>query len=385
MKTLTDVRKEFSLQSNTINYIKSEDLKTYLEITDRFISDETKELVNWLIVNNDTYISDLSNDLDENTLAGFYKAGPPSDPALKKLYKLLATIIKNGRQMEIPVFQTKKQFTNIITKKEAPDAIILDLGSEKGRTAVTKKYEPLVHYIARQWVGKLNLSYEDLVGCCYEGLTYAMNTYGKKNKKSKAEDESVVNYTFGQWAAYCMRNQILGNGVYDSHLVRIPKSQQKKEREERGHNRKNISISGDKAVGHNDEGSKTLFDFMGSTSNTSRNLDDADLARIWNRIFKLIEDNFDEKVYQAWFSFYGLNGYKKLKNKEIAAKYNMSNSNINYYCSKITRFLKSDPKIKKLLEEAWSLMKECLHDRDVEENDNETTFIRRIENPMIDE
>ena len=242
MKTLTDVRKEFSLQSNTINYIKSEDLKTYLEITDRFISDETKELVNWLIVNNDTYISDLSNDLDENTLAGFYKAGPPSDPALKKLYKLLATIIKNGRQMEIPVFQTKKQFTNIITKKEAPDAIILDLGSEKGRTAVTKKYEPLVHYIARQWVGKLNLSYEDLVGCCYEGLTYAMNTYGKKNKKSKAEDESVVNYTFGQWAAYCMRNQILGNGVYDSHLVRIPKSQQKKEREERGHNRKNISI-----------------------------------------------------------------------------------------------------------------------------------------------
>ncbi len=384
MKTLTE-RKDFSLQDNTINYINADDLKKYLEITDKFISDETKELINWLIVNNDTYVSDLSNDLDKNALAAFYKAGIPSNPSHKALYKLLASIIRNGRQMEIPVFQTKKQFSNIINKKEAPDAIILDLNSEKGRTTVTKKYEPLVYYIARQWVGKINLTLDDLVGCCYEGLTYAMNTYGKKNKKSKADDESVVNYTFGQYAAYCMRNQILGNGVNNSHLVRIPNSQQKKEREERGHNRKNISISGDKAVGHDDEGGKSLFDFMGSTSDTSKNLDEADLERIWKRIFKLIEDNFDEKVYQAWFSFYGLNGYKKLKNKEIAAKYKVSNSNINYYCSKVTRFLKGDPKIKKLLAEAWALMKECLHDRDVEETDNEATFVHRIESPMIDE
>ena len=32
-----------------------------------------------------------------------------------------------------------------------------------------------------------------------------------------------------------------------------------------------------------------------------------------------------------------------------------------------------------------ALMKECLHDRDVEETDNEATFVHRIESPMIDE
>jgi RNA polymerase sigma factor (sigma-70 family) len=386
MKKLTEAKKNtFDLQDNTINFINAADLKKYLEIADKFISDETKDLVQWLIVNNDTYISDLSNDEDENALAGFYKAGVPKDPALKELYKLLGTIIRNGRQMEIPVFQTKAQFESIINKKEAPDAIILDLTTERGRAAIAKKYEPLVHHIARQWVGKINMQYEDLVGFCYEGLTYAMNTYGKKNKRSKADDEAIVKYTFGQYAAYCMRNQITGNGVNFSHIVHIPNSQQKKEREEKGHNRKNISISGDKAVGHDDDGGKSLFDFMGSTSDVGKNLDRADLDRIWKRIFKIIEENFDKKVYQAWFSFYGLNGYKKLKNKEIAAKYKVSNSNINYYCSKVTRFLKGDPKIKKLLEEAWGLMKECLHDADVEETDNETTFIRHLENPMLDE
>ena len=123
-------------------------------------------------------------------------------------------IIKSNRMMEIPVFQTKEQFENIINKKVPADTIILDLNSESGRAAVAKKYEPLIHKICHQWVGKINLPYDDLLGFAYEGLTYAMNNYGKKNKKSTATDEAVLSYTFGQFAAYCILNQIKGNGVY---------------------------------------------------------------------------------------------------------------------------------------------------------------------------
>lgn len=388
MKSLTQIQEakskiQFDVKKDSINYIGEADLKKYLEIADNFISPEAKDIINWLIVNNDTYIAELSNDLDENALAGFYKAGVPSKENLKELYKLLGTLIKDGRYLEIPVFQSKEDFEAILNKKKSLDTVILDLDTEKGRTAVTKKYEPLVHKIAKQWLGKINLSYNELVSCCYEGLTYAMNTYGKKNKKSNATDEAVASYTFGQYAAYCMRNHVAGWGVADSHLVRIPTSQQKKERDQKGHNTKNISVSGDKAVGHDDEGGKTMFDFMGSTSDTGKNLDNEDLEKIWNRIYKVLEEEFDSKILDVWYSFYGLRGHKKMKNKEIADKYNVANSNITYYCFKINSFIKKNKKILSLFSDAYELMKECLNEADRESNDMQA--VRHQENIELED
>ena len=370
MKKITDskVKLNFEVPENTLNYIGEEDLKKYLTVADKFLSEETKELINWLIVNNKTYIADLSTDDEENALAGFYKNGVPQNASLKELWKLVNTIIKSGRYLEIPVFLTKEQFDSIINKRKAPDEIILDLTSERGRTAVTKKYEALVHKIARQWVGKINLSYEDLLGCCYEGLTYAMNTYGKKNKKSKASDEEVAGYSFGQYAAYCMLNQIKGNGVSDSHLVRIPTSQQKKEREEKGHNTKNLSVSGDKAVDNSGEGKKTLFDFIGTSNDVESLTDDADRKKLWDEVYNILLKEFDQKTIDMWCSFWGVFGHKKLKNKEIAKKYDVVNSNVTYYCQKVNFFIKKNKKILRIFSELYDLMKESLNEKDREDD-----------------
>ena len=369
MKKITDSNKtNFEVQSDTINYISEADLKKYLDVAGKFISDEAKEIVNWLIVNNKTYISDLSTDDDENALAGFYKHGVPSEPHLKELYKLIGLVVKSNRTLEIPVFQTKEQFDSIINKTAAPDEIILDLKTEKGRNDIVKKYEGLCHKIARQWVGKINLSYEDLLGCCYEGLTYAMNNYGKKNRKSKADDEAVKGYTFGQFASYCMLNQIKGNGVNDSHLVRIPASQQKKERAEKGHNTKNLSISGEKAVGHSDDaGGKTMFDFIGSMNDAEAGVNASDRKRLWDDIRKILVQHFDEKVLDVWCSYWGLFGYKKLQNKEIAKKYNVANSNITYYCQKVNFFIKKNKKILDMFSELYELVKESINEKDRED------------------
>jgi len=369
MKKLTEGKQKinFEIQKNSINYISEADLKKYLDVAGKFLSDETKDLVNWLIVNNKTYISDLSTDDDENALAGFYKAGVPKEAHLKELYKLIGTIIKSGRTLEIPVFQTKSQFESIINKTTAPDEIILDLTSEKGRASVAKRYDALAHKIARQWVGKINLSYEDLLGCCYEGLAYAMNNYGKKNKKSKATDEEVKGYTFGQFAAYCMLNQIKGNGVNDSHLVRIPNSQQKKEREEKGHNTKNLSVSGDKAVGHDDEGGKTIFDFIGSANDAESGVNAEDRKKLWDSVQEILNKEFDSKVLDVWCSYWGLFGHKKLMNKQIAKKYNVANSNITYYCQKVNFFIKKNKKLMKLFSELYDLLKESLNEKDRED------------------
>ena len=60
---------------NSINFISVEDLNKYLESADACLSEEAKEIINWLKVNNKTYISELSTDDDENAIVGFYKKG----------------------------------------------------------------------------------------------------------------------------------------------------------------------------------------------------------------------------------------------------------------------------------------------------------------------
>ena len=57
MKTISNlVRKNEEISkikglSNTINYISVDDLKKYLKVTNHFLTDESKEIIDWLIVN----------------------------------------------------------------------------------------------------------------------------------------------------------------------------------------------------------------------------------------------------------------------------------------------------------------------------------------------
>ena len=129
MKKFTETKKgkaDLNIQPNTINYINADDLKTYLSIAGKFISDDAKEVINWLIVNNETYLHDLDPNMNsDNALAAFYSKGVPNKEDLKELYKAVGKVSKADRLLEIPVFQTREQFNNIISKKISPDEILL--------------------------------------------------------------------------------------------------------------------------------------------------------------------------------------------------------------------------------------------------------------------
>ena len=372
---------KLNIQDDTINYIKSEDLKNYLEITDKFISDEAKEIIKYLIDHNDTYLSDLSNDTDENALAGFYNAGIPKDESKKELYKNIGILNKKDRLMEIPVFLTKEQFEAIINKTESPDAIILDLTSEKGRNEIAKKYQPLIHKIARQLHGKTNLSYDDLVSAGNQGLVLAMNGYGKKSDKNIADLETIVSKTFTQYAAFIIRINMIGDVRDVSQTVRVPISQQKKEKEEKGYNTKTNSISGDKSVSNNgEEGNKSLFDFIGGSEDASRGVDQEDMEKLWKSFYKKLEEKFDKNLLDIWYSSFGLNGREKMKKKEIAEKYGLVPSNITYYLTKVNNFIHTDKQMKSILSDINELMAECKHDMDQDYDPEEGIHINIHEN-----
>ena len=78
MKTLSQVSsntakyKTIKAESNSINYIDANNLKTYLDVADKFLSSDSKDVINYLIVNNESYLSELSTDNDENAIDKYF-------------------------------------------------------------------------------------------------------------------------------------------------------------------------------------------------------------------------------------------------------------------------------------------------------------------------
>lgn len=355
--------RQLDVQDNGVNYLSADDLKKYVDIARNFLSDNAMTIINYMISHNDTYVETFGQGSNDNCLVAFYSRPRPTSKELKEIYNALSALEKDNRLLEIPTLQTREQFRAIISGKEAPDSIILDLKSEQGRNELAKKWEKLVHKIARQWKDKVNMTYDEIVSAAWEGFTNAMNTYGKKNSyKDTSDEKAVKTYTFGQYAAYMIRFAIAGDVNNSSRLVRIPISAISKEKREKGSIAKNNTISGDKKVGGDDEGNKSLFDFIGGVDDGERTLDQQDLDKLWSEVYAMLEKEFDKKVIEAWYSFMGLNKREKLKNKEIAEKIGCQPSLVSYYCNTVNNYIKNNKTIMKKMLEIYELMKECLHD-----------------------
>ena len=368
---------ELNIQEDTINFINVEDLDKYLEIAKKYLSDEAKQIIDWLKANNDTYLHDLDPDMTaDNALAAFYNRGIPEKENLKELYKCIGKLKQADRLLEVPVFQTKKQFNDIIDKKISPDEILLDLNTDKGRSQVVLQYTPLIHKIIHQWLGKSNLGPDDLLAVAYEGITYAMNNFGKRKARGEngkweeiEKDEKTASYSFQQYAGYCIDNCIREAIKHESHLVRVPASQQKQEREAKGYNTKTYSVSGETTIGKNDSGGKrTLFDVIDNGEKGNKDIDEEDLEKIWKRVYKKLEDNFKERDLEIFYSIFGLNGHKLIKGKDLAKKYGIGASAITPIKNKIINFIKKDKELWIAFNEILSIVGEAKQNKYNEED-----------------
>jgi len=382
MKKFSDINEarranELNIQDNTINYINVEDLDKYLEVAKKYLSEETKEIITWLKVNNETYLQDLDPEMEaDNALAAFYNRGIPKEEHFKELYKCIGKVKQADRLLEIPVFLTKEQFEDIINKKISPDEILLDLKTEKGRNQVVRQYEPLIHKIIRQWIGKSNLGVDDLLSVALEGMAYAMNNFGKRKARGENgkweevdKDEKTASYSFQQYAAYCIDNIIKEEVKHHSHTVRVPASQQSRERQEKGYNTKNYSISGDTSIGKNDNGNlRTLFDILDTGENGYKSVDNEDLDKLWKGIYKKLEENFKERDLEIFYSAFGLNGHKLMKGKELAKKYGIGESAITPIKIKIIKFIKKDKTLYAAFNEILSIVGEARQNKYNEED-----------------
>jgi len=261
MRKITDdvkkAKQPLEIEEGSTNYLSNKQLEDYLKVTQHQISPEAEAIIGWLMANNSTYVKELGTGGD-NALIDFYNQGVPADESLRDLYKWIGTLKKNGRLLEVPVFQTQEQFDSILNKTAALDDVVLDLDSEKGRNAVAKKYDKLVWKVAQEFKKVSTLDESELYANGLLGLTYAMNDYGKPAKTAerelnemiskvrKAAEEAGENpdeaearvrkeakegdnkkkLSFLQYAAWRIRWFIMKAIEDESHTVRIPKSVQ---------------------------------------------------------------------------------------------------------------------------------------------------------------
>ncbi|MBQ3415327.1 MAG: hypothetical protein IJH39_08305 [Clostridia bacterium] len=382
-------KQQLSIQDDSVNYLSVGEIEKYLELGNKFLSDETKKICKWLIDNNDTYIKKLSTGDSDNALVDFYNAGVPKDSDLKDLYKNIGLVIKSGRILEIPTFQTRNQFDQIINKKASVDEVVLDLESEAGRNEVAKRYTPLVHKIVNSWVGKTAFDKDDLFSYGMRGLTWAMNLYGKKRDRLKEKEKETGeeidvskyrSYTFLQFAAQMIRYSILDAARNESHLVRIPISRQKKEKDENGYIAKSNSVSGDKRMGSKDGGDgKSLFDLVGGMENPGKSIDKKEIEDLWAEIMSELGKKFNEQTMDIFMNHFGFGlaqGEKKKSGKEMAAKYGYSSpSSITAEVTKVLNFIRKDKDMYQRFCDIFELMQEAKHDEDEYETDDEPIYV----------
>ena len=379
MKRFSNIKEGFKtldVQEDTINSIKSEDIQKYLEISRKFLSEEGLYVCGWLI-SHENYEEELNCPEGKNALEYFFSQGHPNEKNLQKLYKSLEKLNKERRLLEVPLFQTKQQFDDIMSKKISPDEVLLDLVSERGRNEVAKKYTPLVKKIAASWIGVTAFDYDQLISYAYEGLIYAMDSYGKKSNKQKKREElgaeeidmdKYKSYTFLSYAAQMMRSRILDAIKNDSRIVRIPISQQNKEKEEQGFIAKSNTVSGDQPIKNGDEEGQTLFNFVGGIDNPGIKIDKEEIDKLWDDICKALEEKFGEKTMDIFYNYFGWGGRKKISGKDMAAKYHYkSAASITAEVVKVLNFIKKDKNMFARFTDIYELMRE--HQEDVDEYD----------------
>ena len=394
VKILEAKNNELEVQDNSLNYISAAELDKYLKKTKGLTLPETKNIITWLIDNNASYVKKLGgNKKDGNALADFYNAGVPDDPELKELYKWIGAVKKAGRILEIPVFQTEDQFEGILSGSMAIDEIVMDLDTEKGRNECVKKYDALIHKVCNEWKGKSSLDYKELYSWALLGFTWAMNAYGKPSATAEKEIQKQIDaakeayengdtdetpeesekrirkewkegskkagQTFKSYAAWRMSQAILG-GIQDfSHTVRIPKSVQKKQREEQGFNARTISISGDKPISSDGEG-KTFFDVVGGSESPTRELSKREAADAMDRLMNAIENKFGEKttwILRNWMKL--SSDETKLKGSDVAKKYGYkSEASVTAEVNKVLKWVKSNEETYELAKDALDLLRE---------------------------
>lgn len=213
---------------------------------------------------------------------------------------------------------------------------------DKEREALAVQYQPLVHKIVNQWINKLPLTSDDILGYAEEGLVVAINTYDPEKKGRKTGKKG--NQSFKQYAAWCMLHAILNGSNNEGHTVKLSAYHQQK-RKNAGESTfimKSIDITYDEdgevhsnipEIGVNDP-------YIGLTD-------------IYDRLYDKIENHFSKRDCDMFYRVMGLKNRDQEQGKIIAKRYKIAPCTVTLITKKIVSYIKED---KELCDELYEIL-----------------------------
>ena len=212
--------------------------------------------------------------------------------------------------------------TNVIFKKPTTEA---------ERELYAKQYTPLVYKIANQNKDKLPLTFEDLIGFGFEGLTNAMNSYKEGGSQ-----------TFLQYAAYQIYYAMTNGANNEGHIVKFSSYQQEKARKE---GRSTYIYQPILATTGPD--GETKFNIPEPSVNPQGITVQVALSHL--EVF--VSEHFTQRDADVFFSTFGLAGREEVSRVEIAKRYKVSSAAITYVNQRIIKTIKADEVLREELED----------------------------------
>ena len=346
----------------------SQEITTYLNKVNKILPTVVKDAI---------YLTKKYNLLDKESCEDFRNANKSSLKQLSTKYnmsmdevedmwKILKELKSNIRLM--PQYQNPQEREMIELGRLSKDELTIDLETQQGRNAAAKVYMPLAYKIIGQYVGKSKLSRQELMSAALEAMTNAMNDWRGKDSQ---DDRKKV--SFKTYLSYRIQQQILNDINQNSHELSGFNDYAKKQ----GYSADATSLDG---LMGGDGDSMDLDHIMSLSYNDKEAEDEKD----WNYIYRLIDNHFTSRESSTFYRYWGMNGYKKEKNKDLAKELGMSEGNVkNVIINKILKYLKTNSRAQEILAKIADTYNESLMlsmwgmDKDMIEETfiNDDTFI----------
>lgn len=165
---------------------------------------------------------------------------------------------------------------------------------------------------------------EDLIEAAMYGLSYAIANYDPKR-----------NDNFAKYAGMVIQNEGINN--YKRSFAKTVKHSTDMMPQY------NLNYDYIESKGNIRERKVTDLSFykqlVAMNSDLDTPIDAQFYQKILDIIYKDIESNFELRDIEIFYCFTGLNDYDKMKGKDIAKKYDISESNVTYICKKIMNYI----------------------------------------------
>lgn len=211
--------------------------------------------------------------------------------------------------------------------------------NEIEKNNLVKQYEPLVNKITKQFVDKINVSWEDVKSMAYEGLAIAMKTY----------DPERSTMTFMQFAGFAIRNNILTGLNNELRTVKLSAYAQKKaiERGEAVFNTVTLDMTINDSPtkgGSNSPGGPKKTDWANLVAEAK--FDDGD---IFETLYSKLEDNLPMRDCEIFYRTFGLKDFEEEKGKDIAEYFGISRSLVSIKLKTVISFIQKDDELVEIL------------------------------------